>query len=134
MQALDMQYDSSFFDTDPYEPMPGGVMSIWPFFIGHFVELPNTLPQDSTLFIMMGLTTIDIWKHKLDWIVNNNRMALINVHPDYIDFSGGGICKVSRRTYPLRLYTELLDYVKEKTNCWHALPGEVAAYWRRRNA
>jgi len=134
MQALDMQYDSSFFDTDPYEPMPGGVMSIWPFLIGHFVELPNTLPQDSTLFIMMGLTTIDIWKQKLDWIVNNHGMALINVHPDYIDFSGGGICKASRSTYPLRLYTEFLDYVKEKTNCWHALPGELAAYWRRRNA
>ena len=53
---------------------------------------------------------------------------------DYIDFSGGGICKASRSTYPLRLYTEFLDYVKEKTNCWHALPGELAAYWRRRNA
>ncbi len=33
MQALDILYDSSFFDTDPYEPIPGGVMSIWPFLL-----------------------------------------------------------------------------------------------------
>jgi sulfate adenylyltransferase len=24
-------YDSKFFDTDPYEPMPSSVLSIWPF-------------------------------------------------------------------------------------------------------
>jgi hypothetical protein len=133
MQALDIQYDSSFFDTDPYEPMPGGVMSIWPYFIGHFVELPYTLPQDSTLFTSLGQTTIDIWKQKLDWIVKNRGMALINVHPDYIDFNAGGIFKSSSGMYPLRLYTELLEYVKEKANCWYALPGEIAAYWRKFN-
>ena len=40
MQSLDIEYDLSFFDTDPYEPMAGGSMSIWPYMIGHFVELP----------------------------------------------------------------------------------------------
>lgn len=131
MQRLGIQYDSSFSDTDPYEPMPGGVMSIWPYFIGHFVELPYTLPQDSTLFISMGHTTIDIWKQKLDWIVKNRGMALINVHPDYIDFNAGSICKSSSGLYPLRLYTDFLNYVKEKINCWHELPRAVAAYWKK---
>jgi hypothetical protein len=28
LQALAVEYDLSFFDTDPYEPMPGGTMSI----------------------------------------------------------------------------------------------------------
>ena len=32
MQALEIKYDLSFFDTDPFEPIPGGVMSIWPIF------------------------------------------------------------------------------------------------------
>jgi hypothetical protein len=131
MQSLEIEYDSSFFDTDPYETMPGGTMSIWPFSIGHFVELPYTLPQDSTLFITLGETSIAIWKRKLDWIAENHGMALVNVHPDYIDFedkgeksrSGGG-------KYPLRFYLEFLDYLKSKGNYWHALPHEVARWWR----
>ena len=132
LQALEIDYDSSFFDTDPYEPMPGGVMSIWPYFIGHFVELPYTLPQDSTLFISLGQTTIDIWKQKLDWISRNHGMAMINVHPDYIDFNtaAGKTRKTTNGGYPLSRYTELLDYVKEKGNFWHVLPKEIAAYWR----
>ena len=27
MQSLDLEYDLSFFDTDPFEPIPGGTMS-----------------------------------------------------------------------------------------------------------
>ena len=33
LQKLNIDYDLSFFDTDPYEPMPGGTMSIWPFIL-----------------------------------------------------------------------------------------------------
>jgi len=131
MQSLEIEYDSSFFDTDPYETMPGGTMSIWPFFIGHFVELPYTLPQDSTLFITLGETSIDIWKRKLDWIAENQGMALVNVHPDYIDFEDkGGKSRSGGGKYPLKFYLELLDYVKNKGNYWHALPREVARWWR----
>jgi hypothetical protein len=48
MQSLDIEYDLSFFDTDPYEPLPGGTMSLWPFQLGRFLELPYTLVQDFT--------------------------------------------------------------------------------------
>ena len=48
MQALDVEYELSFFDTDPHEPLPGGTMSIWPFKLGKFLELPYTLTQDNT--------------------------------------------------------------------------------------
>lgn len=134
MQALEIEYDSSFFDTDPYEAMPGGTMTIWPFFIGHFVELPYTLPQDSTLFITLGETTIDIWKRKVDWIAENRGMVLVNVHPDYIHFENNGRIEKKRRSakgkYPLGFYVELLEYVKAKGNYWHALPREVAKWWR----
>ncbi len=41
MQALNIDYDLSFFDTDPYEPMAGGSMSIWPYFIGRFGTGPS---------------------------------------------------------------------------------------------
>ncbi len=57
MQALEVEYDLSFFDTDPYEPIPGGGMSIWLYWIGRFIELPYTLAQDSTLAIVLGEET-----------------------------------------------------------------------------
>jgi hypothetical protein len=34
MQSLEIEYDLSFFDTDPYETIPGGTISIWPFSVG----------------------------------------------------------------------------------------------------
>ena len=68
MQGLEVEWDSSFFDTDPFEPMPGGVMSIWPFVMGRFVELPYTLPQDHTLIETLGETGPRIWMKKLDYV------------------------------------------------------------------
>lgn len=56
---LDIEYDMSTFDTDPFEPQPDGVGTIFPFWVppspngSGFVELPNTLPQDHTLFILL---------------------------------------------------------------------------------
>ena len=65
MQDLKLQYDSSFFDVDPFESMPGGVGWLWPFFIGNFLELPYTLPQDNTLFNILGEKTPLIWQKSL---------------------------------------------------------------------
>ena len=49
MHELDCLYDSSFPDTDPFEPQAGGCCSIFPFMFGDVVELPITLLQDHTL-------------------------------------------------------------------------------------
>jgi peptidoglycan/xylan/chitin deacetylase (PgdA/CDA1 family) len=122
MQLLDMEYDLSFFDTDPYEPIPGGVMSIWPFTIGRFLELPYTLPQDSTLYRVMGETTPRKWFEKIDFIEKYHGMALVIVHPDY---SGKGNLK--------EIYSTFLSTMKERTGYWHALPGEVASWWKQRD-
>jgi peptidoglycan/xylan/chitin deacetylase (PgdA/CDA1 family) len=121
MQALEIEYDLSFFDTDPYEPMPGGVMSIWPFIIGHFVELPYTLPQDCTLFIVLGESTPQIWLEKLDFIERYYGMGLLNTHPDYL-------------TDPKiwNIYVDFLETMKERSGYWQALPCEAAGWWRRR--
>jgi peptidoglycan/xylan/chitin deacetylase (PgdA/CDA1 family) len=122
MQLLDMEYDLSFFDTDPYEPIPGGVMSIWPFTIGRFLELPYTLPQDSTLYKIMGETSPRIWLEKIDFIEKYHGMALVIVHPDY---SGEG--------RPKEIYRTFLSTMKERTGYWHALPQEVAYWWKNRS-
>jgi peptidoglycan/xylan/chitin deacetylase (PgdA/CDA1 family) len=121
MQALEVEYDLSFFDTDPYEPIPGGVMSIWPFTIGNFIELPYTLPQDCTLFRVFDESTPHLWLKKLDFIENYHGMALLITHPDYL-----------REPRVWNIYVAFLKALKERVNYWHALPCEVARWWRRR--
>ncbi len=121
MQALEVDYDLSFFDTDPYEPMPGGCMSIWPFRIGHFIELPYTLVQDSTLRMVLNENTPRLWLEKLDFLERYHGMALVNTHPDYL-----------KEPVLLKIYTDFLRAVREKHNFWHALPRDIARWWGAR--
>ena len=72
MQLLDIDYDLSFFDTDPFEPLPGGTMSIWPFKIGNFIELPYTLPQDYTVIDILGETSPKIRLEKVNFMKKNH--------------------------------------------------------------
>src|SRR6185437_780959 len=91
LKQLNVLYDASTFDTDPFEPQPDGANTIFPFWVeradgSSYVELPYTLPQDSSLYLVLGEQTNDIWKKKLDWVAEHGGMALVNVHPDYIAF------------------------------------------------
>ncbi len=190
---LNVQYDASTFDTDPFEPQPQGVGTIFPFWVPSnnskspsnptdssnsqfvtrndplsqnltlntlhstlstdsaplqpspsnlqpptfskhgYVELPYTLPQDFTLFVILGERNINIWKKKLDWIAEHGGMALLITHPDYMnsDHAHSNLEK-----YPTRYYEELLSYIKEKYEgqYWNALPKEVATFWRDRSS
>ena len=93
MQDLNITHATSTFDTDPFEPQPDGLNTIFPLWIQTninqhgYVEQPYTLPQDFTLFILMREKNINIWKHKLDWVAENGGMVLVNYHPDYMNFS-----------------------------------------------
>lgn len=121
MQALDIEYDLSFFDTDPYEPIPGGAMSIWPYIIGRFVELPYTLVQDYTLTAVLGETTPRLWLEKVDFIEQYWGMALVNTHPDYL-----------KDNTNWKIYTDFLQAIGKRRGYWHALPRDVAQWWRTR--
>lgn len=135
VRALDIEYDASTFDTDPFEPQPDGVGTIFPFWVsstngkGGYVELPYTLPQDFTLFVIMGEDGPAIWKKKLDWIAARGGMALLIAHPDYMYFNGG-----RRRLdeYPAAYFEQFLAYVRDRYEgqYWQALPREVARFWR----
>ncbi len=122
MQTLDVQYDASCFDADPFQAMPGGIGGVWPFVAGKFVELPYTLPQDHTLFVVLGEQTGTIWEQKLDYLVKRCGMALLITHPDYLDS-------------PRRLdaYRQFLQHARELSGMWHALPKDVASWWRQRD-
>jgi peptidoglycan/xylan/chitin deacetylase (PgdA/CDA1 family) len=83
MQSLQFEYDSSCFDIDPFQAMPGGVGGIWPFEVGNLVELPYTLPQDHTLFVTLKENSTRIWRDKLQFLRKHHGMALMLTHPDY---------------------------------------------------
>jgi predicted glycosyltransferase len=162
LHDLNIQYDASTFDTDPFEPQPEGRDTIFPFWVprspflarspgggasatggvsradsplvprhpspvapGGYIELPYTLPQDSTLFLLLGERSIDVWKKKIDWIATHGGMVLLDTHPDYMAMNG-----TSRKAweYPISLYEELLRHVRSNYagDYWHALPREVA--------
>ena len=132
LHTLGADYDASTFDTDPFEPEPDGVRTVFPFWVPAFeaqgyVELPYTLAQDFTLFVVLREKNIDIWKRKLDWIADHGGMALLNTHPDYMCFTG----RPARHEYPVSFYEELLLYIRERyPGCyWAAQPGEVARYY-----
>jgi glycosyltransferase involved in cell wall biosynthesis len=180
---LNVLYDASTFDTDPFEPQPDGVGTIFPFWVTQkqkaenreqreetpasgfqpqvfstspsgttpspnfspqpsdfssqlsafsfprpgYVELPYTLPQDVSLFLLLQEPSIAIWRTKLDWIAGHGGMALVNVHPDYLRFLGD---PPSSRTFPVELYAEFLQYVRKqhRPSFWQPLPKEVAAF------
>ena len=119
LQQLDIEYDASCFDIDPFQAMPGGIGSIWPAIVGKFVELPYTLPQDHTLFVSLGEETTRIWRDKLEFIKSRSGMALMLTHPDYLD-------SPQRKL----LYRDFLAEVRDAGDFWHDLPREVARWWR----
>ena len=121
LQDIAVDYDASYFDTDPFEPQPGGTCSWWPYFLGRLIELPYTLPQDFTLFEKLRLDAVQLWCTKLAAIERYRGMALMLTHPDYLD-----------RRERLDAYARTLQWVAKRANCWHALPGDVAQWWRAR--
>lgn len=136
LHDLNIEYDASTFDTDPFEPQSDGVGTVFPFWVrgnsdtDGYVELPYTLVQDFTLFVLMKEETVDIWKEKLDWIVEKGGMALMNTHPDYMNFDGE---KLGLEEYPAAYYVEFLEYTKSKYegHYWHPLPKDMAQFWSK---
>jgi hypothetical protein len=144
LHDLDIDYDASTFDTDPFEPQPEGRHTIFPFWVERgatydyprargnegYVEMPYTLAQDSTLFLVLAETSIDIWTRKVDWIAAHGGMVLLNTHPDYMAMNGAA---PGTWEYPVRFYENLLRYIASKYEgaYWHALPREVATHFRR---
>jgi hypothetical protein len=131
IQDLDLLYDASTFDNDPFEPQPDGVGTIFPFWVQSngvkgYVEMPYTLAQDFTLFVLLKEATIDLWLKKLDWVAEHGGMALVITHPDYMCFDG----KPTDQEYPVDFYARLLKYVMMRygDDCWFATPREVAVW------
>lgn len=131
LHDLKIQYDASTFDTDPFEPQPDSRNTIFPFWVSNgnrgYAELPYTLPQDSTLFLLLQKSDPEIWIRKVDWIAEKGGMALLNVHPDYIQFPGE---RVSDRKFPVEHYVQFLQHVRARyaEAMWQTLPRKMAEF------
>jgi peptidoglycan/xylan/chitin deacetylase (PgdA/CDA1 family) len=122
MHELRCGYDSSFPDTDPFEPQPGGCCSIWPFFFGDVVELPITLVQDHTLFEIIRNDSNEPWESKSAWLMRNHGLINLIAHPDYL---------LSEER--LARYEAFLRFLRAHDDGgWFALPRDVARWWRAR--
>ena len=153
LHELNILYDASTFDTDPFEPQPEGRHTIFPFWVpapvvrrsgvtpheanvkaptsvprAGYVELPYTLPQDFTLFLLLREQTVNVWLQKVDWIARHGGMALVNVHPDYLCFSGA---TPKAMEYPSAHYKAFLEYVSRHYEglFWNTTPRNVAQFF-----
>ncbi len=96
----------------------GGVGTMNPFkFENGLIELPCTIPFETPILLNMvnQEDIVEYWKNKVNFIIQNNCMLLINTHPDpnYL-----GNKKM------LDLYDEFLSFVSSY-NWNHKLPSEI---------
>ncbi len=121
MPLLGFDYDSSYPDTDPFEPQGGGCCTWLPFFNQGMVELPLTMQQDHTLFVILRHGDETAWVEKAEFLRGRGGLALIDTHPDYL-----------RDDRILSAYRRLLERYATDGTAWKALPRDVSAWWRRR--
>lgn len=123
LRLLAFDYDSSYPDTDPFEPQEGGCCTWLPFFNEEIVELPLTLTQDHTLFVILGQRDETAWVQKAQFLRERGGLATIVTHPDYL---------TDERIFAA--YSAFLDRFSSDETVWRALPREVSSWWRRRAA
>ena len=156
LHLMNIKYDASTFDIDPFEAEPDGTQTVFPFWVKRpdpeadafkkavdkvgvtetdtssakgYIELPYTLVQDYNLFVVLGNKTIDIWQKKLSWLVEKRAMALLDTHPDYMAMDG---VTPTKHEFAVERYREFLDHVRTAYagRYWHALPRELASWCR----
>lgn len=152
LHDLEIEYDSSTFDVDPFEPQPDGAQTIFPFWVSKpdteadvfpgkpsgpgnqlqtpgYIELPYTLVQDYNLFVVLKQRNIEIWTRKLRWLAEKGGMAMLDTHPDYMAMPGD---QPGAYEFPIQYYRDFLDHIRTEYagRYWVALPREVAAYCR----
>ncbi len=123
--AFDFSYDMSVPNVAHLEPLRGGCCTVMPYFIGKVLELPLTTVQDYSLFHILHLYSIELWKQQLALIKERNGLMSFITHPDYL------VDKSARD-----VYESLLDYLRQmiaSEGLWAALPGDVNRWWRARS-
>ena len=123
---FEFSYDMSVPTVGHLEAQQGGCCTVRPYFVRDIVELPLTTIQDYSLFHILNDYSIDLWKQQIRTIVAQHGLVSFIIHPDYV------IEKRAQDTY--RALLGYLSELRAERGMWIARPGEVAGWWRRRNA
>jgi len=126
LSDLEFSFDMSVPNVAPFDPQRGGCCTVFPYFIGNVLELPLTTIQDYSLFHVLRESSIDLWRLQIEIILAKSGIATFLVHPDYI-------IEAEAQAAYRQLLTLLAD-LRERENIWFALPGEINAWWRERDA
>ncbi len=124
--AFEFSFDMSVPNVAHLDPQRGGCCTVFPYFVGNILELPVTTIQDYSLFNILHSYSINLWKEQIALIQASHGLISVIIHPDYI---------IADR--PRRVYTQLLEHLsalRKQAATWIALPDEVNAWWRLRNA
>ena len=122
--SFDFSYDMTVPNVAHLDPQRGGCCTIFPFSVGKILEIPLTMTQDYTLFHIFNNYSMDLWKTQVGLVLARHGLISFNVHPDYI---------IERRAGAV--YEELLRYLaqlRDESDVWMALPGDVDVWWRAR--
>lgn len=134
MSELKMNYCTASFDTDPFEPQPEAARTIFPYWIYYprenkkYLEIPYTLPQDFTLFVLMKESSTKIWDKKVAWIAGKGGLALVNTHPDYMNFDGKNM---GPEEYDVSLYKKFILRCREEygDSMWETTSKNIYDYF-----
>ncbi len=88
--------DMSIPDAEAGGPYGGirGCRTVFPFQLRGILEIPLSLPQDALLLHVNGLSAdaiLDLWRLKLDYIVQMGGVAVLNAHPRWIGREGSAM-------------------------------------------
>jgi peptidoglycan/xylan/chitin deacetylase (PgdA/CDA1 family) len=125
LKELPFSYDCSMPHSDPYEPIPGGTATVWPFFHGDVVELPYTAPQDHTLFNLLNHGDSSLWRQQFAQVVSCSGLFQLLTHPD-AEYLGTAIVGEA--------YREILATIALREDVWVGLPRDITMWWRGRLA
>jgi hypothetical protein len=97
-----------------------------PYFIGDLLELPLTTIQDYSLFNILQQRSLDLWTKQIQVIREQHGLVSFIIHPDYV-----------QDRWATDLYDALLKHLsdlRDRERLWTALPRDVDAWWRARQA
>lgn len=123
--ALEFEYDMSVPNAGHLDAQRGGCCTVFPYFIGHVLEIPVTATQDYSLFHILREHRIDLWKTQAKLVMEKHGLLSIITHPDYL-----------LRNRPQGTYRSLLDFLaklESERKIWIALPNQVNEWWRQRS-
>ncbi len=120
-------YDSTIPTNEKYlsDSDYSGCCSAFPYFKGRMLEIPITMPMDSSLvFLNYSTDSIsDLWIKKLDWIKALGGVAILNVHPEP-HFSGN--------KKMLNVYRKFIGYISTMNDVWVTTMEQIANHWKKR--